>query len=153
MDYVLLDLYLSTFRGPRTGKSEPLYGAAFCSSLIRTAVGGRNKNAPLFFRSQVSAQCCSEGRREIGVVVDGRVNPKSANKKGAFIPGCKCRTSLCGKLCNWASVCFLSAILEVESATVCCHVALLKRKSATPQQMHSSSKHSQGVLMNPGWRR
>lgn len=43
---VLLDFDFSTFRGPRTGKSEP-FEVLFCSSLIRTT--GRNKPHAFLF--------------------------------------------------------------------------------------------------------
>lgn len=53
---------------------------------------------------------------EIAVVVDGRKN------SFFFFTGCKCKN----KLCNWASVCFFSTILKVESTTARCHVSLFK---------------------------
>lgn len=57
----------------------------------------------------------AKAERRIAVVVDGRKNL-------FFSTGCKCKN----KLCNWASVCFFSTILKVESTTAGCHVALFQ---------------------------
>lgn len=103
-------------------KIEPLKGAAILfwpykdnkNSLLDT---GRNKKKvdPYFSGVGLVLGVVVKAERRIAVVVDGRKNL-------FFFTGCKCKN----KLCNWASVCFFSTILKVESTTAGCHVALFQ---------------------------